>query len=120
LIETLTCAHGHTFERERVRGRKPKLCPTHRDSPQDNSVRASVAVQDPKPTPKRKRRSKTSYEQLSERTAGVARPDLDDLPLGQRMSGWCTDYDPAPAAQHYKCDGDLGKYRCPCDCHGWS
>lgn len=29
MLETLTCAAGHEWERERTRGRKPRVCPEH-------------------------------------------------------------------------------------------
>lgn len=32
-METLTCSHGHTFERERKRGPKPSTCLEHSSSP---------------------------------------------------------------------------------------
>lgn len=42
--------------------------------------------------------------------------------VATRPFGWCQDYDPSPAAQHWRCDGELGpsvekNYRCPCECH---
>lgn len=129
-METLTCEScNKTWERERVRGRKPKQCPDCREkptqSPQEKKKqpdKAKVAKQkEPalesisKP-PVKKRRGKTAYEKLA---GEVDHGPLHLLPFTSRPSGWCTDYDPLPEAQHEKCDGDLGKYRCPCDCHGW-
>jgi len=64
-----------------------------------------------KATPKK--RSKWHKEEQQ------VRPGLETLPFTQRTSGWCTDYNPSPEAVHERCDGDLGKYRCPCYCHGW-
>ena len=38
MIETLKCKFGHTFERERRRGQKPKVCPAHLSASKKNSL----------------------------------------------------------------------------------
>lgn len=127
-METLTCEScNKTWERERVRGRKPKQCPDCKaGKPAKAPKPASKATPPPKakvfspgltdPSPAKPRKRKRAYDKLD---TGLDHGPLNLLPFTSRPSGWCTDYDPLPEAQHEKCDGDLGKYRCPCDCHGW-
>ncbi|MCA1799753.1 MAG: hypothetical protein LC650_00480 [Actinobacteria bacterium] len=133
-MQQLTCSKcGQVWEREPQRGRPPKLCP---DCKTGKAKTRPVEKPVPAPEPpaeaetpeqerefstpsggvQRRKRGKTAYEKLN---TGVDHGDLRKLPLASRKSGWCTDYDPAPVAVHEKCDGDLGKYRCPCDCHDW-
>lgn len=114
-MQKLTCSNcGTTWEREPKRGRPPKLCLACKDAPK-NSVSDVEPAPATLPSPKRNKRAKKSKWAKDE----APRPDLATLPFTSRTSGWCTDYDPVPEAQHEKCDGDLGKYRCPCECHGW-
>lgn len=118
-METLTCtACGQDWQRERVRGRKPKLCPDCKSG-------------DTRPTADQPKRTTLAAVSAPARPEGDTTPrapnDAPDassrallaLPFTKRTSGWCTDYPLGPAAQHDKCDGDLGRYRCPCDCHEW-
>jgi hypothetical protein len=115
MMQKLTCSVcSHTWEREPQRGRPPTKCADCR------AGRAPTIVAAPKPAPKAKptRKRKSKWEQLP---VGL-QADIAEQPLSGRASGWCTTYYPAPAAQHEKCDGDLGKTRCNCpdNCHGWS
>jgi hypothetical protein len=112
---TLHCVQCDTdWTRPAQRGRPPKLCP---DCKAGKPVKVEVPkpVKDPKP--KVAKRQPRWYD-TPPAPAGL----LEAKPLSERASGWCTDYDPAPLAQHAKCDGDLGKSRCNCpdNCHGWN
>lgn len=117
MTQELTCEQcGKDWTRAAVRGRKPKVCPACRGdikAPQEPPPVDHEPVTPPAP----KRRRKSKWDKTKSQQPA---PALDTLPFTERASGWCTDYDPNPAAQHDKCDGDLVKYRCPCDCHDWS
>jgi len=142
-LECRTC--GTTWEREPQRGRPPVQCPDCKAG-KPAARPASKPKKKPKPKAKAKtpknspaapaasdsvgdkpgdsmagikvkhKRGKTAYDKL---TTGVDDGLIEQRPFASRTSGWCTTYDPAPVAVHDRCDGDLGKYRCPCDCHGW-
>lgn len=129
-MQTLTCSTcGSEWSRPPQRGRPPKQCPDCKAGRKPEKNPAPVArmmtptaaknLSEPPDDPVRppvKRKRKTAYGQMH---AGADHGPLLDLPLASRTSGWCTTYDPSPVAVHDRCDGDLGKYRCPCSCHGW-
>jgi hypothetical protein len=106
-MQQLTCKLcNKAWERESKRGRPPVVCPD---------------CKNPGKAPERPQvKSKAPPGPASQGVPKTAPVILDDLPFSQRTSGWCTDYDLGPVAQHERCDGDLGKYRCKCDCHGWT
>lgn len=128
-MQQLTCRDcGTTWEREPKRGRPPVQCPDCKAgrpaSKPQKKPGAKPGTKTPKNSPAapaatdkvKRKRGKTAYDKLA---PGVDNGPLDKLPLAQRTSGWCTDYQYGPYAVHDRCDGDLGKYRCPCSCHGW-
>jgi hypothetical protein len=127
---TLHCDVGdHDWTRPAQRGRPPKACPAckagklHKGGrvPSEGPRQRILEEKPPKPIkepkPKVAKRKSRWYDVPPEPEGLVLRK-----PLSERASGWCTDYDPAPRAQHDKCDGDLGKTRCNCpsDCHEWN
>jgi len=111
-MQQLTCSVcGDVWEREPKRGRPPKVCPDCKGQP------APVAQEKPKPAPKV---SPPEEKFKTPQSTSPPNPDVASLPAAGRTAGWCTDYEFGPEAQHWKCDGDLGKYRCPCSCHQWA
>jgi hypothetical protein len=117
-MQQLTCSVcDETWERPPKRGRPPKVCPVCRGD-EVRIVEPLPPPTKPKATKRKPRKRKSKWQELDSGLQG----DLAALPLSERASGWCTDYDPAPKAQHDKCDGDLGKTRCKCpsDCHEWN
>jgi len=110
-MQTLVCTVcDQTWEREPKRGRPPVRCPSCADN-------NSVAPSKPRNT---EPKGKTTDKWATFSTAQQV--EFSELPLSERASGWCTDYDPLPKAVHERCDGNLGKRRCKCpeDCHGWN
>lgn len=107
--EKLLCsACDETWERPKARGRKPKVCPSCRAN--GNKPGPLTEPEQPaKMGPARKPEQTLATVYMSD--------NPDKLPFMDRPGGWCTDYDPAPKAQHDKCRYDLGSHRCPCHCH---
>lgn len=108
-METLTCEKcGSDWQRESVRGRKPKNCP---DCKAGKAPAATTST--PKATSLPVKRMLGSEKARNKNID----PAVKARPLSQRTSGWCTDYHMGPVAQHWRCDADLGKLQCRCECH---
>ena len=108
-METLTCeVCDQDWQRKTARGRKPKNCPDCKAGKNLSDARAPASSVKPV--------KKTTLPPGTARNKNID-PAVKARKLSARSSGWCTDYNMGPVAQHWRCDADLGNVQCCCECH---